>query len=286
MTPAASGPVSREEILRENLRLHEGTADQYDEVHYYLRNRVEQFLLRRDLARFQAWLTARLGRQPHVLDLGCGTGNLSLKLLDNGARVTGIDLSPAMVAQVRRKAASLGRGEAFTAVVGSADELAALAGADHLMPAIDAVCVSSVLHHLFDYLEPLRQLRTLAPGLAGIFVTHEPLVRTGLRRSGRFASRYNEVVRNLDVGLSRRIQRPVERVPDSPIADYHAFKDGIDPLLLAREGGAMGLTRCLIRRRYNMRRTTTASLIDNLLAGPLRNDIFPITMFTLALVRP
>jgi hypothetical protein len=88
------------------------------------------------------------------------------------------------------------------------------------------------------------------------------------------------------VGLSRRIQRPVERVPDSPIADYHAFKDGIDPLLLAREGGAMGLTRCLIRRRYNMRRTTTASLIDNLLAGPLRNDIFPITMFTLALVRP
>jgi SAM-dependent methyltransferase len=47
-------------------------------------------------------LLAVLGPAPRVLDAGCGTGRMSRYLADRGARVTGIDLSPGMVAMARR----------------------------------------------------------------------------------------------------------------------------------------------------------------------------------------
>jgi SAM-dependent methyltransferase len=39
-----------------------------------------------------------------VADLGCGTGTLSLLLADEGYDVTGVDVSPEMLARARRKA--------------------------------------------------------------------------------------------------------------------------------------------------------------------------------------
>ncbi|CAL9411430.1 2-methoxy-6-polyprenyl-1,4-benzoquinol methylase, mitochondrial [Streptomyces sp. enrichment culture] len=52
--------------------------------------------------RLRAWLPGRAG---DVLDLGCGTGSLSLLAAEQGHRVTGIDRSPAMVALAREKLA-------------------------------------------------------------------------------------------------------------------------------------------------------------------------------------
>ena len=52
--------------------------------------------------RLRGWLPGRAG---DVLDLGCGTGSLSLLASEQGHRVTGVDLSPAMVALAREKLA-------------------------------------------------------------------------------------------------------------------------------------------------------------------------------------
>lgn len=53
-------------------------------------------------------MLALLGPTPHVLDAGCGTGRMGRYLADRGCRVTGLDLSPGMVAMARRDHPDLG----------------------------------------------------------------------------------------------------------------------------------------------------------------------------------
>jgi len=48
-----------------------------------------------------------------ALDIGCGTGFLSLELAARGHRVTGVDLASQMLGEARRKAAAQGRAVAF-----------------------------------------------------------------------------------------------------------------------------------------------------------------------------
>lgn len=57
-----------------------------------------------------AAFVARLGLRPkeRVLDVACGTGNLSLPAARAGARVTGVDIAPALVEQLANRAASEG----------------------------------------------------------------------------------------------------------------------------------------------------------------------------------
>ncbi|MFF3207902.1 class I SAM-dependent methyltransferase [Streptomyces sp. NPDC002962] len=52
--------------------------------------------------RLRAWLPER---GCDLLDLGCGTGSLSLLAAEQGHRVTGVDLSPAMIDLARAKLA-------------------------------------------------------------------------------------------------------------------------------------------------------------------------------------
>ena len=57
------------------------------------------------LARLSQWLPAPPAT---VLDIGCGTGSLSLLLAEMGHQVTGVDLSPAMVARAQAKTLAAG----------------------------------------------------------------------------------------------------------------------------------------------------------------------------------
>ncbi|MCP4307595.1 MAG: class I SAM-dependent methyltransferase [bacterium] len=59
-----------------------------------------------------AWATQLAAWIPteavNIVDLGCGTGSLSILLAETGFHVTGIDLSPAMVTRARAKAVTAG----------------------------------------------------------------------------------------------------------------------------------------------------------------------------------
>lgn len=69
--------------------------------------------------RLRSWLPER---PADVLDLGCGTGSLSLLAAEQGHRVTGVDSSPAMAERARAKLAGhdavVLRGEAAEPPVG------------------------------------------------------------------------------------------------------------------------------------------------------------------------
>jgi 2-polyprenyl-3-methyl-5-hydroxy-6-metoxy-1,4-benzoquinol methylase len=83
-----------------------------------------------------------------VVDLGCGTGSLSVLLAQDGYRVTGIDLSPKMVEAAVRKATHAGVDVAFRTGDAAAPEVE---------PAtVDAVVVRHVTWALPD---PARAVR-------------------------------------------------------------------------------------------------------------------------------
>ncbi|MFL5582269.1 MAG: class I SAM-dependent methyltransferase [Gemmatimonadaceae bacterium] len=108
---------------------------------------------------------ARAGRGSRVLEVGCGTGRISLPLARAGHAVTGVDLSPAMLARAREKLAA--EPEAVRArvalVEGDATRLDVPGGPFDL-----AIAPFRVLQHLTDVDDQLRCLtsvrRHLAPG--------------------------------------------------------------------------------------------------------------------------
>ncbi|MCX4760897.1 class I SAM-dependent methyltransferase [Streptomyces sp. NBC_01275] len=98
--------------------------------------------------RLRSWLP---GRACDVLDLGCGTGSLSLLAAEQGHRVTGVDRSPNMIDLARAKLA--GRDAAF--LLGDA---AAPPVGEQLF---DTVLVRHVLWALPDPARALRHWRDL-----------------------------------------------------------------------------------------------------------------------------
>ncbi|MFJ9375561.1 class I SAM-dependent methyltransferase [Streptomyces sp. NPDC101455] len=102
--------------------------------------------------RLHGWLPDRAA---DILDLGCGTGSLSLLAAEQGHHVTGVDLSPAMVDLARAKLA--GRDAAF--LIG--DAAAPPVGEQRF----DVVLVRHVLWTLPDPARVLRHWRgLLRPG--------------------------------------------------------------------------------------------------------------------------
>lgn len=92
-----------------------------------------------------------------VLELGCGTGHKLIPIAADGHRCTGLELSPAMLAEARRKAAELGvevewvqgdmrdldLGRTFDLVIVAANSLLHLQEAEELVG-----CLRSVRRHL------------------------------------------------------------------------------------------------------------------------------------------
>ncbi|MCO4697342.1 class I SAM-dependent methyltransferase [Streptomyces sp. RO-S4] len=118
--------------------------------------------------RLRDWLPGRPG---DVLDLGCGTGSLSLLAAEQGHRVTGVDRSPAMVALARQKLG--GRHAVFL----TGDAAAPPVGGERY----DAVLVRHVLWTLPEPDRALRRWRDLLrPGgrlvlVEGVWGTVSPV---------------------------------------------------------------------------------------------------------------
>lgn len=95
-----------------------------------------------------------------VLELGCGTGRLLLPLAQGGHTVTGVDLSPALLAQARAKLAALPQAAAVTLLQADLRTLA--------LPQRDfafVFCVSNTLMHMADPGDQLAALTAAAAHL-------------------------------------------------------------------------------------------------------------------------
>jgi SAM-dependent methyltransferase len=108
-------------------------------------------------------LFADVGRPRHVLDVGCGPGVMIEPVLAHGGRLTGVDLSPAMVARAEARAQALGASERCRFSIASAERLPFSDGA------FDAVTAMGVVEYVADDGRALREMaRVVRPGGAVI----------------------------------------------------------------------------------------------------------------------
>jgi SAM-dependent methyltransferase len=162
--PRPDGPAGQvvDDHTRDDRKFHRATAHLYDD---HLRPIFGVYL------RATLWpILDGLARDAHgrdVLDLGAGTGGLTLELLRRGFRVTGLDHSPEMLGLATRKVVEAGFGHQTSLVIGDIRTLPFDDGS------FDVVTCQGVLHHVEDLGEPLGELaRVLRPG--GLFYLAEP----------------------------------------------------------------------------------------------------------------
>ncbi len=108
---------------------------------------------------------ARMTPRDTVLDIGCGTGSLALRLAPNGAQIHGLDLSSEMIRIANHKAQTQNVSN-VTFHIGAFDD-SFTACKDQ---SLDGICAYSLLHLVEDRTATLQQIyRLLKPG--GFFVS-------------------------------------------------------------------------------------------------------------------
>jgi SAM-dependent methyltransferase len=173
-----------------------------------------------------------------VLDAGCGTGELTRLLAARCVRATGVDLSPNMVTEARRRSAGLANVDYLVADFMTAP-----------LPTGGFDCVASVavLHHLPLADALLRLADLLRPG--GLLLVLD------LRRSGPLVADVGALGVSLALGAWRNGR--LRESPDGREAwEAHGRTDRYSPMAEVRAVSARVLPGCAVRNhllwRYSL----------------------------------
>lgn len=207
----------QERILQANIDEHEKEADYYDIIHTEIFNTYEQDRITRSLCTI-------MQPYPHkssILDVGCGTGNITIKLIDmNYTNITSLDLSPAMINQLKKK------------LTGRSPELLIRDLDTHLETSQDrytVIIMSSVLHHLPNYLSSLITLSERLCRGGTLYITHEPIPPENETILTRILLNTDYLYHLLRYILLIITGKLVYLNRDCTYSDYHTGEHPIDP---------------------------------------------------------
>lgn len=210
----------REKILAENRRVHALESGLYLQRHPEQTNFFQTGILKKSIDR----LSSELGnRESHILDLGCGTGYFTLPLLDTRHRVTGVDLSKEMLSVLKQKIPPAAKSRATLTVIGVEEFL------ETDTASYDAVVMSALLHHLYDYESIVRNICGRLASGGCLLIFFEPL-KQEVASSFRFT--LHKMLAQLDDRLYKLNMR-FRKIPlfeeDYELSDYQRRFGGIDP---------------------------------------------------------
>jgi ubiquinone/menaquinone biosynthesis C-methylase UbiE len=237
-------PVTKQKVLEENRRVHALENQLYLSRHPEQTNFYQNSILIKTISK--VCVTLKAGAK--ILDLGCGTGYLSLGFLSKGYHVTGLDLSKEMIQAFEESIPARLKPQARL-LVGDAEEFL-LKNKDEY----EVIVLSAILHHLFDYESVLRQICGRLSSGKILLVFFEPL-KQEVHSPIKFA-----LHRALS-WLDEKIYRSEMWMKSIPVlddeyqhSDYQRQFGGIDPnrvnAILQDEGLKVLQTEKYCARRY------------------------------------
>jgi len=152
-----------------------------------------------------------------VVDLGCGTGEIALRVAPSAREVIGVDIAPGMIARLAERAGELGYTN-VRGIVASLEEL------DLESASVDVVVSNYVFHHLSDGAKEetlARIARWLRPG--GQVVIGDMMLGRGLAREDRqVVARKVQVLARKGIGgwwrIAKNVVRYLVRVQERPVS--------------------------------------------------------------------
>ena len=207
--------MEREKILKENLKLYKLESKNYISLHPEIYNWFEQKKIQRDLE-----LLRKKVKGNEALDIGCGMGNITLKLLPLGFRVTALDISTTMIKKVKRAL------PAETAVNLDIVETDIDTFLSKHADSYNLVTMSSVLHHIPDYLESLQKIIGFIVVGGFLYITHEPLKDVLTKEDRLLRKLLWQIDYRCYLAKKRGKIEAIDGV-DWRLSDYHLYK-GLD----------------------------------------------------------
>lgn len=155
----------KEKILKANITEHAKEAAIYDLVHPEIFSKQAQHRIVEILDEAEKKI---MSRDRKALDIGAGTGNITLKLLKKNINVDAVDISMEMLEILKGKLTEKEKKQ-ISIVVADADGFLNNKNEEY-----DLIVTSSLLHHLPEYTQTLKLMeKALKPG--GVLVNlHEP----------------------------------------------------------------------------------------------------------------
>jgi ubiquinone/menaquinone biosynthesis C-methylase UbiE len=205
-----------------------------------------QAMLNEDLESIVSMLSSTVGGDINALDACGGSGNVALKLLKRGARVTLCDVSSEMIKIFESKC----QDEGFVSKSVNADIGSFLSSTDERF---DLITFSSALHHLYDYtailrlasnrLNPGGMIYTVFDGTRHGFVENsilmiDYLTFKSLNHLSDLPGTFLRKLRRMKAGYLRESapKGGLQLTPENIgiLADYHDYS-GIDDFALVQE---------------------------------------------------
>jgi ubiquinone/menaquinone biosynthesis C-methylase UbiE len=204
--------MEREKIIQENLKLYRVESHNYISLHPEIYNWFEQKETQKDLERLRKRVKGN-----EALDIGCGMGNITLKLLALGFKVTALDISTTMIKEVK---CALPADIAANLDIVEADVDTFLS---KLASKYNLVTMSSVLHHVPDYLKCLKNIMKFILVGGFLYITHEPL-RDVLTKKDALPRKLLWQIDYLCYLIKKRGKNEMVKGVDWRLSDYHLFK--------------------------------------------------------------
>jgi ubiquinone/menaquinone biosynthesis C-methylase UbiE len=161
----------KQKIIEENIKLSKNLAKVYDVEHGYMRGNYIDKMTNKDVE----FICSNGGKHlKQVLDVGGGTGFLSLKFLKRGCSVDVVDISPEMLGLLQKKINKLDRetkGKIKLLCGNAEDKLDDLLRSEKKY---DIIVCSSFLHHIYNYEEILDKMLFLTKKGGLIYILNEP----------------------------------------------------------------------------------------------------------------